>query len=219
MKQNPITNIIKLLAIIVAVLVGTSARTLSHLNSNTYAKGPVDIRIVEQGDDGLGNIIDEWHDITNAIPGSTYSAIPRVINYGTTEVSVSICLSRSGQTSSGDSIEVTNEHILVNLEPGWTETEETECYKYNSTLAPGELTEPLFSSVTINNLDNEHQGATFNLHLYAEAIGDIPPTPESPDTGFSTQLTITAIALPTIAIFAIATIFIVSNSQHSTRKK
>lgn len=210
--------LIKLIVIIMILISGASVR-LSINNFNASAtNNPIDIKIIEMSDDGSGNLT-PWQDIANAIPGSTYSAIPRVINYGTTEVSVSICLSRSGQTSSGDPIEVTNEHILVNLEPGWTETEETECYKYNSTLAPGELTEPLFSSVTINNISNEHQGATFNLHLYAEAIGDIPPTPESPDTGFSTQLTITAIALPTITIFAIATIFIVRNSQHSTRKK
>ena len=40
------------------------------------AVGPVDIEIVEVVDDGSGGF-SPWQDITSAMPGETYSAIPR----------------------------------------------------------------------------------------------------------------------------------------------
>lgn len=196
---------------ITAAVVGASAGTLSFFNLDTYAEGPVDIEIVEMSDDGSGNLT-PWQDITDAMPGETYSAIPRVINRGNIDVSVRICLARSGQSSSGESIVVTNEQMAISFEPGWTKESDIDCYNYNDVLSPNELTDPLFSSVKITEqVGNEYQNSTFRLHIYAEAMGDIQPTPaESPDTGFFTSnasmavtISLTMIALIGATIYSL----------------
>lgn len=188
-------------------------------------EGPADIEIVEVIDDSTGEV---WHDITDAMPGEVYGAIPRVKNNGSVDVNVRMCISRSGNNRAGEAIEVTNEHISVNLEPGWTKEEGAECYDYDSVLAVGESTAPLFSSISINNLGNEHQGATFSLHLDAFAVGGSPDEesgetggPSSPDTGAangSEALTRpAAIGLAVGAAILISmTIYLIANSM---RKK
>ena len=58
------------------------------------ASGPVDISIVEVVDDGMGGY-KPWEDIVGAMPGETYSAIPRIKNNGLVVAEVEMCLSES----------------------------------------------------------------------------------------------------------------------------
>ena len=58
-------------------------------------------------------------------------------------------------------------------------------------LEVGMATEPLFREVVLNTaLENEYQGATFGLHLEAEAWDYIPESapskPDAPNTGVNT---------------------------------
>ena len=170
-----------------------------------FAESPVNISIVEMGDDGAGNLISEWQDITGAMPGMTYNAVPRIQNDGTETVAVRMCLTESGMDVRGNVIELDDGTFAIDINDAyWTKDTGNDdggavsspinvCYKYNTELMAGEVTEPLFSEVSLSSeLGNEHKNATFNLHLYAEAIGGTPeptptPTPENPDTGTMTN--------------------------------
>lgn len=192
------------------------------ISSPVFAENPVDIEIVEIADDGSGNYV-PFQDITNALPGETYSLIPQVLSHSETDISIRVCLNESGQDSSGNPISIPNDTFIININSHWLPDSEANCYKYDSSLNPESLTSPIFEEVTINNaINNEYQNATFNLHIYAEGItgepdsqdepsepdeqskessSNITPpsTPSSPDTGFYTFI---SSALPTISIIA-----------------
>ena len=167
-----------------------------------FAEGPVDIEIVEKVDDGTGNYKD-WEDITGAMPGMTYSAIPRVKNTGEVPVEVRMCLSESATSAGGSIINLPANTFGIDINDAWsldnegvTNTSDPvsgNCYKYNSMLDVGAMTEPIFEEVALSPaLGNEYQGATFNLHLEASAAGDEEPVtpednPSNPDTGAYTN--------------------------------
>ncbi|MBQ3470748.1 hypothetical protein IJH23_03555 [Candidatus Saccharibacteria bacterium] len=175
--------------------------------SPVFAGGPVDIEIVEVVDDGSG-VLKPWEDIVGAMPGESYSAIPRVKNNGEVEVSVKMCLSQSATDGAGNSIMLPNNTFGILVNESWTlESSETDavnpatgnCYIYNSKLEVGEVTEPLFTEVSLSSeFGNEYRNNTFSLHLEAEARdGEAPeptptpspePTPESPNTGVNSVL-------------------------------
>ena len=177
--------------------------------SPVFAENPVDISIVELVDDGSGNL-NPWQDITDAMPGMSYSAIPRVLNNGTISVPVTMCLSESGMDVMGNVIELDAGTFQIDINDGyWTKISGedsdgvvvspiTVCYKYNSELAVEETTEPLFYAVHLSErLGNEHQNATFSLHLEAYAGEEVPVDeetdgneevlPSNPDTGANTN--------------------------------
>lgn len=172
-----------------------------------FAEGPVDISIVEKVDDGSGGYKD-WEDITDAMPGTTYSAIPQVKNDGEMATPVTMCLSESGKNGEGEGEEIALDARTFQIDINdsyWTKVSGKDsggveaspisvCYKYNADLAVGELTEPLFYEVYLSEkLGNEYENATFTLHLDAYAGEDVPEddptvvTPEEPDTGVFTN--------------------------------
>lgn len=177
----------------------------SFVCSPVFAEGPVNISIVEMVDDEIGGY-KVWEDITDAMPGMNYSAIPQVKNNGTISVPVTMCLTESGKDGEGNDIELDPKTFQIDINDShWTKVSGEDsggvvaspilvCYKHSTELAPGELTEPLFHEVHLSEeLGNGHQDATFTLHLEAYAGEDVPEddptvvTPEEPDTGAFTN--------------------------------
>ena len=166
-----------------------------------FAEGPVNVSVIEVVDDGSGGY-KAWEDITDAMPGMTYSAIPRVKNDGSVPVRVELCLVESVINNVGDEVIFPFDAFIVNAGAGWSFNVEgsvgMRCYDYDSSLAVGGMTEPLFTEVTLNSeLENEFENNTFSLHLVANAIEDgggdepdvpteDPSVPGSPDTGENT---------------------------------
>lgn len=147
-----------------------------------FAENPVDISIIEVVDDGAGGY-KAWEDITGAMPGETYSAIPQIKNDGSEPVSVTVCISESATNNLGESISLPANTFGININSDWTIDNERatnpsdpasgNCYKYNSELAVGDMTEPLFMEITLSSeLGNEYGNSTFNLRLEAEAVGE-----------------------------------------------
>lgn len=164
--------------------------------SPVFAENPVNINIIEVVDDGNGGY-KPWEDITGAMPGMSYSAIPRVRNDGVVPVSVRMCLSESATDALGNSINLPANTFGIDIDSRWVlDSESSEdasdpavgnCYDYNAMLEPGAMTEPIFTEVRLSSeLGNEYENSTFGLHLDAEAKGDLPVEPDnpnSPDTG------------------------------------
>ena len=197
--------------------------------SPVFANGPVDISIVEKVDAGSEGY-KEWQDIVGAMPGETYSAIPRVKNDGSVPVAVRMCLSESATNAEGETINLPANTFGIVIGDGWTldsasggnpgDPASGNCYNYNAELAVGETTEPLFTEVTLSSeLGNAFENSTFNLHLEAEAVGgdapapvpDTPETPDvpsSPDTGVNTfsyfaNISPVLISVGAITLFAV----------------
>ena len=169
-----------------------------------FAENPVNINIIEVVDDGNGGY-KPWEDITGAMPGATYSAIPQVRNDGEVPVTVRMCLSESATNATNETIDLPANTFGININEGWvldndgsinaSDPASGNCYKYNSKLEVGAMTEPIFTEIGLSSaLGNEYQGATFNLHLEASAAGDeepdepvTPDSPSNPDTGAVTN--------------------------------
>ena len=162
-----------------------------------FAEESVDIEIIEVVDDGSGDY-QPWEDITDAMPGETYSLIPRVINYGEDDTYVFVCITESGQNAEGNSITIPKDTFLINFESGWTKQADGNCYYYDTILTAGAITTSLFNQVTINGeVGNEYQNSTFNLTLTAVSTNEEPNNPdepvvtteqEKPNTGFYTSI-------------------------------
>lgn len=168
----------------------------SFISFPVFADGPVDISIVETVDDGAGGY-KNWEDITGAMPGMTYGAIPRILNSGEVAVGVRMCLEESGVNATGDDILLPDGTFTIDINEDFWKKETgidnngtinspiSVCYKYNTDLAVGAMTEPLFYEVSLSSeLGNEYRDSTFSLHLLADAAGDLPA---NPDTGVSTN--------------------------------
>ena len=188
---------------IISLAIASGIVASSFVVCPVFAEETVDIEIVEVVDDGNGNF-GPWQDITGAMPGETYSAIPRVRNDGTVPTEVSMCLSESVVYASGETHVLTTNAFEIEIDPNWTLDYEAnqpgmttgDCYKYNSAINAGNVSEPLFREVKLNaSLGNEYESATFTLHLDARGISsEAIPVPDSgaedtgaPDTGRNTS--------------------------------
>lgn len=182
-----------------------------------FAENPVNISIVEVVDDGAGGY-KPWEDIIGAMPGATYSAIPRVKNDGEIPVTIKMCLTQSATNGDGETIDLPADTFGIEINPNWALDSTVadpanpatgNCYNYNSEVAVGDVTEPLFTEVTLSSeLGNEYENSTFNLHLEAEATGDYEPVPDNPDTGANTvsyfdNVKPIVFSAGTIALFAV----------------
>ena len=207
-----------------------------------FAEGPVNISIVEKVDNGDGTYKD-WEDITGAMPGMTYSAIPQVKNNGMVPVSVRMCLSESATNASGELISLPANTFGITIDGNWILDNEGvanaadpasgNCYKYNSMVEVGAMTEPIFSEVTLSaELGNEYENSTFNLHLEAEAAGDESDNPDSPvnpdnsvspnnpDTGAATNTGFdAALAIPYILGIAAVSVLVIHLLRSLIKRK
>ena len=196
------------------IVATTNVFVLGFVAFPVFADNPVDISIVEVVNDEVEGY-KPWEDITGAMPGMTYSAIPRVRNDGLAPVLVKVCLSESATDVDGEAIELPANTFGISINGNWLLDEGFDvndpaagnCYKYNSVLGVGAMTEPIFGEVTLSSaLGNEYENSTFSLHLVADAVeeGDEPiesdepvgpndvvddlDVPTNPDTGVNTKL-------------------------------
>ena len=150
------------------------------------ANNPANIELIEVVDDGSGGY-KPWEDVTGAMPGMTYSAIPRVMNAGTVPTEVQICLSESVTGPNGELIAPSSDVFELNISESWTlsdkDTATRHCYYYDWIIEPSEMTEPLFTEITLSSaLGNQYRNSTFSLHLEALSRGDNFPIPDSSDS-------------------------------------
>ena len=189
-------------------------------------ENPVKVEIVEMVDDGGGGL-KPWQDIVGAMPGASYSAIPRVKNSGEVPASVRICLSESATDASGETIVLPANTFGIRINEGWTLDSESSvdasdpaagnCYAYGSAVEVGEATEPLFYEIALSSeLGNEFENSTFNLHLEADAVGEddlvVPNT--GGDTGIRSFVINSGLIFLTAGILAL-----IVRAVYSVRKK
>lgn len=178
-----------------------------------FANGSVDISIVELVEDGSGGY-KYWEDITDAMPGMTYSAIPRVRNDGSVPVFVQMCLSESAIGGNGELISLPSNTFGININENWSLNDDSindssdpasgNCYDYTTKLAVGDVTEPLFTEIVLSSeLSNEHSSGAFSLHLLAYAREEedsepvvVPDDSEDGVAGNSSSSSSTEVATP-----------------------
>jgi len=166
-----------LVSLVLAVIAGagiwgTSAYFVSEEKvHNIITSGGISIDLLEEtsAKDENGDPV-PFSDIENAMPGETYSKIPKVKNTDSGDAWVRIKIEKSVRLADGLTAEVPEGALLLDLNTeNWLEKD--GYYYYSKILKPTETTEPLFTTLTLKKeLENEFMDAKFSLDLTAEAV-------------------------------------------------
>lgn len=159
--------ILSVLAIMVAIL---AANTLAYFTADTKAhnvitSGGVDIELKEWANEDR---TEPFENRTGVMPGTEVTKIAEVTNTGTAPVWVRVQVTLDVYAADGS--QLNPEFVTLDFnETDWTYSE--GYYYYNRALAPGETTEPLFTTVTFApTMGNEYQNSTAYVNVHAGAV-------------------------------------------------
>ena len=144
--------------------------TTEKTATNVITSGNIDIQLQETAmQNGEEVLFEQSQEKINVMPSQTVSKIVRVENTGTNAAYVRISVSKSIALAKG--VQGTPNVDLLKLDfdsENWTAKD--GYYYYNRPLAPGELTEPLFNSVTFSpSMGNMYQNSTATIKVKAQA--------------------------------------------------
>ncbi len=163
--------LITVLSLIVITMIGiTSAYfATSERSHNVITTSGVTVELLETAVDANGHTV-PFENITNAIPGNTYSKIPQVKNTDASDTWVRIRPIITASASDGSSLPVPDGALIINYDTtDWLK--QGDYYYYHSALASDQLTTPLFTEVTIkSDLPDNYKNAKFNLTLSVGAV-------------------------------------------------
>lgn len=168
---------LSVLAIMLALL---AAGTLAYFTAegraqNVITTGSIKIAVIEKKlvDD---EEVEYTNPIENVMPGTEISKIVRIENNGTSNAWIRVKVDKAIKLA-GEG-EVNLDYVLLDFDTeNWTEKD--GYYYYNSPVAPGKSTEPLFNTVTFDpRMGNEYQNCTVNITVNAEAVQTANNIPE-----------------------------------------
>ena len=167
--------ILSVLAILVAIL---AANTLAYFTADTKAHnvittGDVAIQLNEWADEARTK---KFESPVGVMPGAEVTKIVEVENVGTGSAWVRVEL--TVEVWMGDEYEeelpAEHVHLMYGDTVGCNTTDwwdQDGYYYYNKPLAPGETTEPLFTSVAFDDqMGNEYQNSTAHVDVNAYAV-------------------------------------------------
>ena len=159
--------ILSVLAICVAMLAGG---TLAFFTSedkahNVITTGGVEITLQEWADEAKTT---PFKDLTGVMPNTTVTKIAEIKNTGASDAWVRVKVEKNIKLQ-GDGTPDTG---LVELKLNTVDwTEKDGYYYYNKILKPGEITAPVFTSVSFAaDMGDEYQDAAATVDVFAQAV-------------------------------------------------
>ena len=159
--------ILSLAAICLAI---TAIGTLAYFTSegtahNVITTGGVEIAVQEWADE---NKQTPFEDLKGIMPGMTVTKIAEIKNTGASDAWVRVKVEKSIKLKGEDTPDTGLVELALNT-ADWTEKD--GYYYYTKALKPGEVTAPVFTSVTFNaTMGNEYQKATATVNVSAQAV-------------------------------------------------
>lgn len=159
--------ILSVLTILLAIL---AANTLAYFTADTAAHnvittGNVDIVLNEWANEERTERFEKQIDV---LPGTEVTKIVEVENIGSGSVWVRIWTNGAFYSEDGTPLDPGAFTLDINT-ADWTK--QGDFYYYNRALAPGEKTEPLFTTVSFNEaMDNRYQNSTLYVDVNAFAV-------------------------------------------------
>lgn len=163
-------------AMVIGCLACTSAGTLAYFTAeerahNVITTGNIDIELVETTNqtDEEGNPL-PFENMDGVMPGTEASKIVQVKNTGGNTAYVRVRVDKVIELVQGTEGEANPELITLNFNTEkWTQQD--GYFYYNETLESGEMTEPLFTTVSFaGEMDNLYQGSTVKVDVTAFAV-------------------------------------------------
>lgn len=160
--------ILSVLAICIATL---AAGTLAYFTSegkahNVITSGGVEIAVQEWADEDKENL---FQNLGGIMPSMTVTKIAEIKNTGASDAWIRVKVEKNIQLRG----EGTPNTDLVELNLNDTDWElgQDGYYYYNQALKPGEVTKPIFTTVTFDAaMGNEYQKATASVDVFAQAV-------------------------------------------------
>lgn len=159
--------ILSALAICIAMLVtGTLAYfTAEGKAHNVITTGGVEIAVQEWADEEKTK---PFEDLTGIMPGMTVTKIAEIKNTGASDAWVRVKVEKNIELKGEGTPDTGLVELALNT-AYWTEKD--GYYYYTKALKPGEVTAPVFTSVTFNaTMGNEYQNATATVDVFAQAV-------------------------------------------------
>lgn len=159
--------ILSALAICIAMLVtGTLAYfTAEGKAHNVITTGGVEIAVQEWADEEKTK---PFEDLTGIMPGMTVTKIAEIKNTGASDAWVRVKVEKNIKLKGEGTPDTGLVELALNT-ADWTEKD--GYYYYTKALKPGEVTAPVFTSVTFNaTMGNEYQNATATVDVFAQAV-------------------------------------------------
>ena len=159
--------ILSVLTILLAIL---AAKTLAYFTADTAAHnvittGNVDIVLNEWATEERTERFEKQIDV---LPGTEVTKIVEVENIGSGSVWVRIWTNGAFYSEDGTPLDPGAFTLDINT-ADWTK--QGDFYYYNRALAPGETTEPLFTTVTFDpKMGNVYQNSTAHVDVNAYAV-------------------------------------------------
>ena len=158
--------ILSALVICIAIL---AAGTLAYFTAedkahNVITTGGVDIEVQEWADEAM---TEPFADQTGVMPGTSVTKIDLVKNTGSAAAWLRVKLDVAVQGADKESL--STEPIVLDIGENWKLQD--GYYYYQKPLAPGERSDPIFTTVTFKpEMGNEYQRATATVDLSAQAV-------------------------------------------------
>ena len=165
--------LISLILLTIAMVGGTSAFFVTSSRAhNVITTDGVSIDLIESTDQvGVDGRPIPFTNIDNAMPGDTYSKIPQVKNTDHGEVWVRIRIANSAKKADGTTVMLPSGAITANYNTrNWLDGSDGYYYYYRA-LRAGEITEPLFTKVSLaEDLASTFAGASFSIDISAQGV-------------------------------------------------
>jgi len=159
--------ILALAAVIVGCSIGGTMAYYTNQNTatNVITSGSIDVELLEWADEAREV---PFADVEGIMPGEDVTKIVEVKNTGLNAAWIRIQLT---QNATGENVpDPLPEQLPITMDIGDKWTEKDGWYYYADALAPGDVSQPLFTTVSFpNTMDNEWQSAEFSIAVALQA--------------------------------------------------
>lgn len=160
-----------ILSVLMICAATLTAGTLAYFNAedtahNVITTGGVRIKIQEWADSEKKT---PFENLTGVLPGASVTKIAEVKNTGASEAWIRVKVIKTVELTEVGTADAAMVELDLNT-TDWTLGEDGYLY-CNSAVKPGEVTAPIFTTVTFcKDMGNEYQNATIKVDVFAQAV-------------------------------------------------
>lgn len=166
MKKRMLTAALALCCLAVLATGTLAYFTAEETAQNVITMGSLKMELVELNEED-----EPWEDVENIVPGMEVTKKAYVENNGSVDFYTRVKITTRYVNEQGKKLPELNTGLVeLNLSEDW-KPGEGGFYYYNKPVAPGEKTEPLFTTVTFSTeMGNEYQNVKVIIDLDAQAV-------------------------------------------------
>ena len=169
MKKRMLTAALALCCLAVLATGTLAYFTAEKTAQNVITMGSLKVELVE-----LDEKDEPWEDVENIVPGMEVTKKAYVENNGSVDFYTRVKITKSFVPAQGDELpKLDTDLVELNINEKYWELGNDGFYYYKKQkpVAPGEKTEPLFTTVTFSTeMGNEYQNVKVKIDLDAQAV-------------------------------------------------